>query len=116
MAQSRNSRSRSSSKSTSASSRGRSTSSRSGNSRSSSSRSSSSRQSQSALTTDQKLNFIGGLLLVVGVLSLVALFTSKNGALTGWVAQTTAKIAGIGGFIIPIALIISGVYLVLAKI
>ena len=115
MAQSRNSRSRSTSKSTSASSRGRSTSSRGSSSRSSSSRKSPSRQSQSALTTDQKLNFIGGLLLVVGVLSLVALFTSKNGALTGWVAKTTAKIAGMGGFIIPIALIIFGIYLVLRK-
>ena len=115
MAQSRNSRSRSTSKSTSASSRGRSTSSRGTYNRSSSSRKSTSRQSQSALTTDQKLNFIGGLLLVVGVLSLVALFTSKNGALTGWVAKTTAQIAGVGGFIIPIALIIFGLYLVLRK-
>ncbi len=119
MANSRNVRSRSTRKSAPASSRGRSSGSRSSSSRSSSNRNSSSRsipsRPQSTLTTDQKLNFIGGLLLLVGLLSLVALFTSKNGSLTGWVAKTTAQIAGVGGFIIPIALIIFGLYLVLRK-
>jgi len=119
MAKPRTDRSRTTRKSAPASSRGRTTNSRSSSSRGTSSRSSSSRSSlsrpQSTLTTDQKLNFIGGLLLIVGLLSLVALFTSKNGALTGWVAKTTAQIAGVGGFLIPIALIIFGLYLVLRK-
>jgi S-DNA-T family DNA segregation ATPase FtsK/SpoIIIE len=78
-------------------------------------RKSSSRKSSSALTTDQKLNFIGGLLIIVGLLSFVALFARKNGALTNWVAITTAKIAGLGGFIIPVGLIVLGVYLVMRK-
>jgi S-DNA-T family DNA segregation ATPase FtsK/SpoIIIE len=73
------------------------------------------RQSQNTLTTDQKLNFIGGLLMISGLLSLVALLSSKNGPLTAWVAQTTATIAGVGGFIIPVALIILGFYLLLRK-
>src|SRR5512133_819808 len=88
------SRSRSTKKSVSQSSRGR---------------KSSSRHSSSTLTTDQKLNFIGGLLIIVGLLSFVALFARKNGALTNWVAITTAKIAGLGGFIIPVGLIVLGV-------
>jgi S-DNA-T family DNA segregation ATPase FtsK/SpoIIIE len=54
-------------------------------------------------------------LLLVGILGLVSLFTSKNGALTGWIAANTAKLAGLGGFILPIALIIFGGYLVLRK-
>ena len=78
-------------------------------------RKSSSRKSSSALTTDQKLNFIGGLMIIVGLLSFVALFARKNGALTNWVAITTAKIAGLGGFIIPVGLIVLGVYLVMRK-
>lgn len=117
MPQSRYERASSKRKSTSQSSRGRSSSgSRSSSkSRGAASRSFSMKPPQSALTTDQKLNFIGGLLVLVGVLVLVALFTSKDGALTGWLAKTTGQIAGMGGFIIPIALIIFGVYLVLRK-
>ncbi len=100
MAKTPYSRSRSTKKSVSQSSRGR---------------KSSGRQSSSALTTDQKLNFIGGLLIIVGLLSFVALFARKNGALTNWVAIATAQIAGLGGFIIPIGLIVFGVYLVMRK-
>ena len=117
MPQSRYDQSSSRRKATSTSSRSRSSGGRSSSkSRGSSSRSATtSRAPQSALTTDQKLNFIGALLLLVGVLGLVSLFTSKNGALTGWIAATTAELAGLGGFIIPVALIIFGVYLVLRK-
>jgi len=100
MAKSTYSRSKSTKKSVAQSSRGR---------------KSSSRQTSSALTTDQKLNFIGGLLIIVGLLSFVALFARKNGALTNWVAVTVAQIAGLGGFIIPMGLIVLGVYLVMRK-
>ncbi len=65
----------------------------------------------SRLTIDQKLNFIGGVLAVVGVISLVALFANKNGQLTGWIARTTGQIAGWGGIILPAAMIIAGLTL-----
>lgn len=76
-----------------------------------SSRSSSRRGSQysrSTLTLDQRLNFIGAVIVLAGVLTLVALFSKNNGPLTGWIAQTTARIAGWGGVIIPVVLIIGG--------
>lgn len=65
----------------------------------------------SRLTVDQKLNFIGGVLVVVGVVSMVALFADKNGQLTGWIARTTGQIAGWGGIILPAALVIVGITL-----
>lgn len=65
----------------------------------------------SVLTVDQKLNFVGGVCLIVGVLGLVALFVDKNGPLTGWIARTTGQIAGWGGFILPLALIVLGITL-----
>ena len=78
---------------------------------------SSSRRSQqysrSSLTLDQRLNFIGGVIVLVGVLTIVALFSKSNGPLTDWIAQTTSKIAGWGGVIIPLALIIGGTTLLL---
>ncbi len=80
-----------------------------------SSRSSSRRgqYSRSTLTLDQRLNFIGGVIVLSGVLSIVALFSKANSPLTGWIAQTTARIAGWGGVIIPLALIIGGIVLLL---
>ncbi|MBA4384505.1 MAG: cell division protein FtsK [Anaerolinea sp.] len=66
----------------------------------------------SNLTLDQKIDFIGGLMAVIGILSLVAFFARNNGPVTMWVAQTMAKIAGWGGFIIPVILTIGGLYLV----
>ena len=80
-----------------------------------SSRSSSRRgqYSRSTLTLDQRLNFIGGVIVLSGVLSIVALFSKANSPLTGWIAQTTTRIAGWGGVIIPLALIIGGIVLLL---
>lgn len=69
--------------------------------------------SRSSLTLDQRLNFIGGVIVLTGVLTIVALFSNANGPLTGWIAQTTTRIAGWGSVIIPIALIIAGVVLLL---
>ncbi|KAF0111741.1 MAG: DNA segregation ATPase FtsK/SpoIIIE S-DNA-T family [Chloroflexi bacterium] len=74
------------------------------------------RNGVSNLTTEQKVDFIGGLIAVVGILSLVALFTRNNGPLTGWVAQTMSQIAGWGGFIIPVAMTVGGLYLLLRKV
>lgn len=64
------------------------------------------------LTLDQKIDFIGGLMAVIGILSLVAFFARNNGPVTAWAAQTIGKIAGWGGFIIPVGLTIGGLYLV----
>ncbi|HCS39416.1 MAG TPA: cell division protein FtsK [Anaerolineaceae bacterium] len=64
------------------------------------------------LTTDQKIDFVGGLMAVIGILSLVAFFARNNGTLTMWVAKTMAQIAGWGGFIIPVGMTIGGLYLV----
>ena len=64
------------------------------------------------LTLDQKIDFVGGLLAVIGILSLVAFFARNNGTLTMWVAKTMAQIAGWGGFIIPVGMTIGGLYLV----
>lgn len=51
--------------------------------------------------------------MLVGVLTIVALFSESNGPLTGWIAQTTSMIAGWGGVILPLAFIVGGVTLLL---
>lgn len=69
--------------------------------------------SRSSLTLDQRLNFIGGVIVLAGVLTMVALYSKSNGPLTSWIAQTTTRVAGWGGVIIPLALIIGGTVLLL---
>ncbi len=68
------------------------------------------------LTTDQKIDFIGGMVAVIGLLSLVAFFARENGSVTGWVAALIGKIGGWGGFIIPVGLTIGGMYLLLRNV
>ena len=48
---------------------------------------------------------------VLGLLALIAPFTDKNGPFTGWIAQTIGQIAGWGGIIIPLVMIIGGLTL-----
>ncbi len=68
------------------------------------------------LTTEQKVDFIGGLIAIAGILSLVAFFARDNGSLTGWVAKTMAQIAGWGGFILPVGMTALGLFLLLRKV
>ncbi len=70
----------------------------------------------SNLTPDQKADFIGVMLAVIGLLSLVAFFARNNGSLAGWVAKAIGQIAGWGGFILPVALIIGGMALLLRRL
>jgi S-DNA-T family DNA segregation ATPase FtsK/SpoIIIE len=65
--------------------------------------------SRSALSVDQRLNFIGGVIVLLGVLGVVALFAGETGPITGWLSQTTGRIAGWGGIILPLAMIIIGI-------
>ena len=68
------------------------------------------------MTAEQKMDFVGGLIAVFGLLSLVAFFARDNGSVTRWVAQTIGQIAGWGGFIIPVGMTIGGLYLLLRKV
>jgi hypothetical protein len=62
------------------------------------------------LTVDQKLNFIGVCGCGWGIGLLLFLPTS-NGFFTGWIATTTGQIAGWGGIILPLAMILLGITL-----
>jgi len=89
---------------------------RSASSSRSGSRKSSKNVSVSNLTTDQKIDFIGIMLLVIGLLFLVAFFARNNGSLTGWMAKTMAQIGGRAGFVIPVGMTLGGLYLIFRKV
>jgi DNA segregation ATPase FtsK/SpoIIIE, S-DNA-T family len=120
------SRSRStSSRSKSSSSRGKSTGSRSRSKTTSTrSRSTSSTKKQTppaiwswkTLSLDRKLDIVGVGLALVGLLTLLSLASPQNGRLTGLWMKALNALAGWGTFILPLALIIIGLWLVFRKI
>jgi S-DNA-T family DNA segregation ATPase FtsK/SpoIIIE len=71
--------------------------------------------SRSTLSIDQRLNFIGGVIVLLGVLGVVALFSRETGPITSWLSQTAGRIAGWGGVILPLALIVGGLTLLFRK-
>ncbi|MRR32961.1 hypothetical protein EG834_22100, partial [bacterium] len=72
--------------------------------------------SWSALSNDRKLDILGIFLALVGFLTLLSLISSENGTLTGMWIDTLRKIAGWGTFVLPVALIILGLWLVMRNV
>jgi DNA segregation ATPase FtsK/SpoIIIE, S-DNA-T family len=72
--------------------------------------------SWNSLSTDRKLDIFGVFLALIGMLTILSLASSTNGAVTGWWVVSIKKIAGLGSFILPIVLILVGVWLVLRNV
>lgn len=60
---------------------------------------------------ETKKDIIGGLLLVIGVISLLGFFTGENGVVSGWFSHLLMMIAGWGGVVLPIVIMVSGIWL-----
>jgi len=102
------------------SSKGRKTSSRKKSSKPAS-RASKKRQERSTgfwetLSIDRRLDIIGIVLALVGILTLLSLISAERSALTGNMIRILGQIFGWGIFILPIGLIIIGVWLVLRNL
>lgn len=72
--------------------------------------------SLSKISTDRKLDILGVVFALVGLLTILSLISTNNGAVTGWWIVSIKKIAGLGSFILPIVLILIGVWLVLRNV
>ena len=68
------------------------------------------------LSIDRKLDIVGVILALVGLLTLLSLFSPAHGSLTGWWVLFVNQVAGVGAFILPVALILVGVWLVLRNV
>jgi DNA segregation ATPase FtsK/SpoIIIE, S-DNA-T family len=69
-----------------------------------------------SLSIDRKLDILGVVLALVGLLTILSLASASNGAVTGWWILSIKKIAGLGSFILPIVLILVGIWLVLRNV
>jgi DNA segregation ATPase FtsK/SpoIIIE, S-DNA-T family len=69
-----------------------------------------------SLSLDRKLDILGIILALIGLLTLLSLLSSERGAITGFWIDTLNQIAGWGGFVLPTALVGIGLWLVFRKI
>lgn len=69
-----------------------------------------------SISNDRKLDILGVFLALVGFLTLLSLLSSENGTLTGMWIGALQKVAGWGTFVLPVALIVVGLWLVLRNL
>jgi len=69
-----------------------------------------------SLSIDRRLDLIGVVLALVGLLTLLSLVSSQRSALTGGLIRVLGQIFGWGTYILPAGLIVIGVWLVLRNL
>src|SRR5688572_14765811 len=68
------------------------------------------------LTPERKLDVVGAVMAVVGLLILLILFSAQRSALTGNMIRLLRQLIGWGVYILPVALILMGLWLILRRI
>ncbi|HEX9840047.1 MAG TPA: DNA translocase FtsK 4TM domain-containing protein, partial [Anaerolineales bacterium] len=69
-----------------------------------------------ALSPERKLDIVGAVMSVVGLLTLLILFSAQRSALTGNMVHLLGQIFGWGIYILPIGFIVMGLWLILRRI
>lgn len=70
----------------------------------------------STLSPERKLDVVGAVMAVVGILTVLALFSAQRSALTGSLLGIFRWMLGWGMYILPVALIVMGMWLILRRI
>lgn len=70
----------------------------------------------SGISPQRRIDILGIVLILVGVLTLVSLFTQTAGSVTGWWVDNLSKAVGWNVYILPIALVGLGAWLLLRNI
>ena len=68
------------------------------------------------LSPERKLDVVGAIMAVVGLLTVLILFSAQRSALTGSMMRVMSQIFGWGIYILPLGLIVMGLWLVLRRI
>ncbi|HSL28188.1 MAG TPA: DNA translocase FtsK 4TM domain-containing protein [Anaerolineales bacterium] len=69
-----------------------------------------------SLTPERRLDVVGAIMAVVGILTALILFSAQRSALTGSMMRLLGQMFGWGIYILPVALIVMGVWLILRRI
>ena len=65
------------------------------------------------ISNERKLDILGIMLALIGLLTFLSLISAQRSSFTNWWINSISQIAGWGTFVLPIALIIVGIWLVL---
>jgi S-DNA-T family DNA segregation ATPase FtsK/SpoIIIE len=68
------------------------------------------------LSPERKLDVVGAIMAVVGLLTALILFSAQRSALTGSVMRLLSQMFGWGIYILPVALIVMGLWLIFRRI
>ena len=68
------------------------------------------------LSPERKLDVVGGIMAVVGLLTVLILFSAQRSPLTASMMRGMSQIIGWGMYILPVGLILMGMWLVLRRI
>src|SRR5258706_4885282 len=68
------------------------------------------------LSPERKLDVVGAVMAVVGLLTILILFSAQRSALTGSMLRVFSQIFGWGIYILPAGLILMGLWLILRRI
>jgi S-DNA-T family DNA segregation ATPase FtsK/SpoIIIE len=68
------------------------------------------------LSPERKLDVVGAIMAVVGLLTALILFSAQRSALTGSMMRLLSQMFGWGIYILPIALLVMGLWLILRRI
>ena len=63
------------------------------------------------MSPELKKDIVGGLLTVVGLISLLGFFTGEKGVVSGWFSHLLLMIAGWGGIVLPLVIMACGLWL-----
>ncbi len=70
----------------------------------------------SKISNERKLDIVGIILALIGFLTLLSLISSQRSTVTGWWIQSISQVAGWGTFVLPLALLVVGIWLVLRNV
>ncbi len=69
-----------------------------------------------ALTPERRLDVVGAIMAMIGLLTALVLFSAQKSAVTGSVMRVLGQVFGWGIYILPVGLIVMGLWLVLRRI
>jgi len=69
-----------------------------------------------SISNERKLDILGVFLALLGFITILSLISSENGTLTGMWVNALTKVAGWGTFVLPVALIGLGLWLVMRNV
>lgn len=70
----------------------------------------------SGVSPHRRIDIFGVILLLIGTLTLISLFTQTSGSVTGWWVRNLSIVMGWGVYILPLALIVVGAWMLFRNI